>query len=217
MGKRLVHELGCDPRGDTLSLWMAHYVAEQIVVAENAKGRAKAAAQKQCFKTVLSLWEHRASLPDRHRPLEEFEPVLRVLAGIDPEGKPPFYYRLPSTREDQTKIKPGSVEFWVDFVSKIDAAARVLIQTALDEACELAADEQTRALLKDAIRTHRNGDIQSVRILLDRADESLDPATGLILERVQKLSAFNAVCRAASEALKRRLKDKHPRVRGVTH
>jgi len=204
LGKQLVQQLGCDPRDDTLSRWMAHYVAEQIVAAENSKGKAKVAAQKECLKTIMSLWEHRASLPDGRRPLQKFDPVLRALAAIDPKAKRPFYHLFPA-REQQSKIKPGLIEFWADFILKVDVIARVLIQTALDEACELAADQHTRTLLKKAIPTAGDGDIESFRIMLTRADESANPAMMVIQERIQKLNAFSEVSRVDSDILQKKL------------
>lgn len=205
LGKQLVEQLGCDPRDDTLSHWMAHYVAEQIAAAQNARGKTKAAAAKRCFQTILSLWKHRAELPAGRRPFESFEPILRVLASIDPKAKDPFYHRLPLDRDPEAKIKPGTVEFWVDFIIKIDAATRVLIQTALDEACERAANQRTRKYLNAAIPNSRKTDLESVRIILHRHDASADPKTELIQSRLKQLEAFTAICVAAEKALQQKL------------
>jgi len=38
LGKALVEELGLDTGVDTLARWMAHYIAEQMEIAKNAKG-----------------------------------------------------------------------------------------------------------------------------------------------------------------------------------
>lgn len=205
LGKRLVDELGCDSRRDTLSLWMAHYVAQQMVAAQSARGKAKSAAEKRCFQTILSLWQHRASLPNGHRPFEDFEPILRVLAAIDPMAKHPFYHRLMPTRDAESTIEPGTVEAWVDFIVKIDAAARVLIQTALDEACELADNKRTRAFLRSAIRSSRRGDLEIVGVMLARSKESADPRAELIQSRLNQLGAFAKICWAAEKDLKHKL------------
>jgi hypothetical protein len=183
---------------------MAHYVAEQIAAAQNARGRTKSAAAKRCFQTILSLWEHRAELPTGRRPFESFEPILRVLATIDPKAKHAFYHRLPPDRDREAKIKPGTVEFWVDFIIKIDAATRVLIQTALDEACELSDNQRTRAFLRNAIPSSRKGDLESVRIMLDRSEGSADPRAELIKHRLKQLDAFGRICAAAAQALKQK-------------
>src|SRR5258708_5779936 len=79
LGNKLVEELGREPNMDTLSRWMAHYVAEQIVIAEKTAGVERASAGERCFRTILALWEHRSSLPPGRRPFESFEPILRAL------------------------------------------------------------------------------------------------------------------------------------------
>jgi hypothetical protein len=210
LGKQLVEQLGCDPHGDTLSRWMAHYIAEQMAAAQNARGKTRSAAAKRCFQTILLLWEHRAELPTGRRPFESFEPILRALAAIDPNAKDPFYHGLSPGQCPEGKIKPGTVEFWADFITRIDAAARVLVQMALDEACERATNEQTRNYLKKAIPNSRKGDLESVRIMLDRYDASTDPRTGLIQSRLKQLEAFNKTCSAAEKALRQKL---HHRVK----
>ena len=70
LGKALIEELGLDPGVDTLARWMAHYIAEQMTIAENATGDDKIEAEQHCFETILKLWQHRSSLPNGRRPFE---------------------------------------------------------------------------------------------------------------------------------------------------
>ena len=81
LGKQLVESLATERGGDVdmLSRWMSHYVAEQIVAAENATDATKAEAEERCFRTILSLWEHRSTLPNGRRPFESFEPIFESL------------------------------------------------------------------------------------------------------------------------------------------
>ena len=76
LGKQLVESLASERGGDIdmLSRWMSYYIAEQIVAAENATDTTKADAEERCFRTILSLWEHRSNLPNSRRPFESFEP-----------------------------------------------------------------------------------------------------------------------------------------------
>ena len=201
LGKALVQELRREPDVDTLSRWMAHYVAEQIVTAENASGASKAAAEERCFRTILSLWEHRATLPRGHRPFEAFDPILRALAALDPEERHPYYHRMAPTDQQQDNNEPDSVQVLVDFILGIDFAARLLIQTALNEATEKATSERTKALLENAIPASAAGDIVVLNTLLERArkcrrnaEENNAEARKRIQETLDKLDAFRAVC-----------------------
>ena len=201
LGKALVQELRREPDVDTLSRWMAHYVAKQIVAAENAIGADKAAAEERCFRTILSLWEHRAMLPRGHRPFEAFDPILRALAALDPEERRPYYHRMAPTDQQQDKNEPDSVQVLIDFILGIDFAARFLIQTALNEATEKATSERTKALLENAIPASTAGDIVALNTLLERAgkcrhnvEERDEGARRKIQETLDKLDAFRAVC-----------------------
>ncbi len=60
LGKALVKELELEPGVDTLARWMAHYIAEQIAIAENATDDKKVEAESRCFETILKLWQHRS-------------------------------------------------------------------------------------------------------------------------------------------------------------
>src|SRR6266568_861860 len=90
LGKALVHELEPDGSVDTLSRWMAHYIAEQLVILEDSSS--DMGAKQRCFDTILKVWQHRAELPDGCRPFENFEPIFQVLNRLgDNEAR--FYLR----------------------------------------------------------------------------------------------------------------------------
>jgi hypothetical protein len=171
LGNQLVQELGLDPGVDTLSRWMAHYIAEQIATAENASGPNKAKATERCFRTIISLWEHRASLPSGCRPFEDFEPIFRALARLDPEEPRSFYHQFAprSATKEGGKAEKETVQNWINFIFAIDETARVLIEFALNEATKKAATKKTKTFLKNAISGPAIGDIEAVRALLDRS------------------------------------------------
>lgn len=64
LGKKLVKELDLDPGVDTLARWMAHYIAEQIILLEQKSGEEKKLAEERCIDMILKLWSHRATLPN---------------------------------------------------------------------------------------------------------------------------------------------------------
>jgi len=167
LGNQLVALLGEDPNADQLSRWMAHYIAEQITIAESATGEAKAGAEAHCYDTILKLWAHRAVLPMHPRPLERFETIFRVLERIDPES-PHGLYHLFGRNE---KPMPGSLEARVQFIIDLDDAARILLQLGLVAAIEKATDEQTEKLIRDSVPAVRDLDIEAVQSLLEFAED----------------------------------------------
>jgi hypothetical protein len=64
LGNKLVEELKLADSNDTLSRWMAHYLAELMTQAESATGEAKANLEKQCFETILKIWANRGITPE---------------------------------------------------------------------------------------------------------------------------------------------------------
>ncbi len=96
LGKLLVNELGLDPGTGTLQRWMAHYLAELIVLADSAGENEKPNAQKRCYETILELWEQRQILPDGSRPFENFEDIWKTLERLDSLNAHPFYTSVDS-------------------------------------------------------------------------------------------------------------------------
>lgn len=83
LGKKIVDELGLDQSVDTLSRWMAHYIAELIHSAETADTEDRSEKLSRCASAILDLWEHRSELPNGKRPFEDVEPILRALQSLD--------------------------------------------------------------------------------------------------------------------------------------
>lgn len=167
LGNQLVALISEKHDSDFLSRWMAHYVAEQITLAESATGEAKAAAETRCYDTILKLWAHRAALPIHPRPFERFEAIFRVLERIDPDSSHGFYHTF--NRND--KSEPDSLEAMVQFIIHLDDAARTLLKLGLVGAIGEATDEQTQNLLRDSIPSMRGHDVDAVQSLLDMAED----------------------------------------------
>lgn len=140
LGKALVKELNLDPRVDTLARWMAHYIAEQIERAENSTGAEKKEAEERCFETILKLWNHRSSFPKGSRPFENFEPIIRTLARLDPENEHHFFFE---NRKEKKDGVPEEVQKWLDIADGIDEAARVWLKYVFEQAGLAATDDST--------------------------------------------------------------------------
>jgi len=152
LGKILVEELGKDT--DTLTRWMAHYISEQINVAETATGKNKKDAEKRCFDTILKLWSNRTSLPDGKRPFENFEPIFRTLEALDPKNETTFYWgrffnKLLKSNDTLNNTDQG-VETWIDIACDIDIAARILLEFAFKQTASFALDKKAANWLESA-------------------------------------------------------------------
>jgi len=204
LGKALVHELGLEPGVDTLSRWMAHYVAEQIAISEFAKGDEKSKAEQRCFETVFKLWERRSLLPDGRRPFENFEPIFRALDSLDPESPRPFYYAQPpvdsSGTKDASKSIDDDVQKWIDIALGVDRAARILINFAFKQAAIYAKDKKTKLWIEKAANLKMSDDISVIiRLISDYEGGQDEKARERLLEdlkndlksKIEKLDTFS--------------------------
>ena len=179
LGKLLVQELNLDPGVDTLSRWMAHYIAEKIVLAEDevhTSEKVKSANAEECFLTILKLWEHRWKMPYNIQPLENFAPILKTLERLNPEGQEPyFYHSLDHELSELEKNNPDlkAITDYTNMALQIDKVARIWIEYVLNQAALKAKNEKTDSFLNNSIKIHDNDDTTIIRIVLDS-----DPTIG---------------------------------------
>jgi hypothetical protein len=167
LGKLLVNELGLEPGVDTLARWMAHYISEQISITENAGGKTKETAEKNCFETILKLWDHRSSYPKGKRPFEQFEPIMQMLQSLNPEKETPYYYgRLPEANLKALE-KIETSKDWLDTAELLDKIARVCIEYALTEAASLASSKETLEWLQSSANLGASDDTRVIKILVN--------------------------------------------------
>lgn len=216
LGKQLVQELDPDNRVDTLSRWMAHYVAEKITKVEQMNlGTDKDAAEKECFETILMLWKHRWSIPSGKRPLEEFEPLLKVLKRLDPENPEPYLNRyfdnnLLDSNDKSEKAK--EMAKYIGMVMKIDKVARTSIEFLLQQAAQNVNNERTQTLLDNAAGIDDSDDILIIASLLNfdlsyKSDEEVKKKHKIdsINRRIEDLSNFEGINKLILENYKRTL------------
>lgn len=97
LGKKIASELNLDSTCKTTEKWMAHYLAEQISLAEHTEDpEAKAAAETRCVELILRLWEKRELLPRGSQPTGLFKDVISLLQRIM-EAPDQFPFRNPSS------------------------------------------------------------------------------------------------------------------------
>lgn len=173
---KLVEEMQLEPGTDTLSRWMAHYIAEQINDAETLSGPVQETAKDKCYDTILRLWEHRANLPHEIRPFDKMAPILQTLASIDIANPSPRYYRsLPKQAEvEDTESESESesdLNQWLSVLRGVDNTARLLIDAALNMAASSIEVSKIKEWLEIAKKIDNSNDIQfSFRIVSSRED-----------------------------------------------
>jgi hypothetical protein len=219
LGKQLVESLATerDDDVDMLSRWMSHYIAEQIVAAENATDATKVEAEERCFRTILSLWEHRSTLPNGRRPFESFEPLFESLARLHPDEPRPFY--LSSQLVGQMEDETDEVKSFVQAALSADIAARSAIDVLLAEATRSATSPSVQAWLENALSPSlvsdvRTSDISIIIKLKERAEEMTEPGRPEdgeirknIERRIERLDGFVALCQFVRTELAKQLDD----------
>lgn len=169
LGKLLVKELELDDSVDTLGRWMAHYIAEKIEAVKNADQAARPAAEAECAKVIMDLWQHRWKIQNRHQPLKDFSRLLELLRQLDPETFDPYYYRF----EEQLKTEEDNA--WLTAAYDIDKAARVCLKYMLTKAAEVAGSGDSKAILNIAQVFGPDPDIRVIQTLLGNKDYNFDP------------------------------------------
>jgi hypothetical protein len=193
LGKQLVNELGLEPGVDTLSRWMAHYLADKMSLIENSQGKKRKLAEQECFETILKIWEHRQNLPSGTRPFEEFEPLLHLMSKIGTDdGNVPLFYRpdiiAKKPKIDSVDTKKIEGEDWLIIASQIDQTARVWLRHTLKQYANSVKKENTDEWLNNCVGLSDNEDANIIRIIFDEEDEMSDDEfqKKLLKEKLQR-------------------------------
>lgn len=194
LGKKLVEELqeSEDGEPDTLSRWMAHYIAELIVKAESASGPEAHEVRKVCKANILELWKHRSGFP-RSRPLSELEPVSLTLQALQPEQKSYFYRQEVLQKVEGEKLE-GDVAKFLTLALEVDHMARVLVSELIDGAVNHAGKTNAE-WVKAAKPVVDEGDsLLELAIWLEDHRDDKERAVEMIeklrLERLERISRF---------------------------
>ncbi len=138
----MVKELGLDPGVDTLARWMAHYIAEQLIIIESSTGREKAKAEKECFDTILKLWQHRSVYPNGLRFLmKALNLIFRVLERLDRKTNRLIFLIITYVEGEEANKVPKSVKQWLDIALGIDQIARIWLNYVFKQAALSATDK----------------------------------------------------------------------------
>lgn len=211
LGKKIVNELGLVQSVDTLGRWMAHYVAELIEEAKNAKAEDRPVKLAACREAIFDLWQYRHELPNGKRPFEEFEPIFRTLESLDPADDTPRYFRSPRVAANDAEHDAETTK-WLQLADGFDYSARVLIRYCLAHAAQSALDKSRAwVALAEAAGAEEGIDFSVIRFITDETDllksENPDDRTRKELKnRIERLDAFKKMATALASDLKRQLK-----------
>jgi hypothetical protein len=96
---------------NTLTVWIAHYLAELIAKAEREDDSpAGKQAKSEASSLVFKLWEHRAELSGRANPMLQLEDAVKQLNAMDADGF--FSYGV-------SKIKDSPLEEFQESSNKL--------------------------------------------------------------------------------------------------
>lgn len=195
LGINLTKELGLDDGVDTLSRWMAHYIAELIQDAENANDDEKPAKLDRCRDAILALWRHRYELPYGKRPFNEIEPILSALESLDPENDMPRHFR--SIGLPKTKIaEDDPAQFWLKIIEGLDYSSKILIRYCLTQAAEKTLKRSEEWVeLAEAAGIEEGVDSIVIRLIADEDDLLKDSdvdesARERLQDRINRLEAI---------------------------
>ena len=215
LGKRIVDELGIDRTDDTLGRWMAHYIAELIHGAETAKAKERPAKMAKCADAILNLWKHRYQLPAGKRPFEDFEPILRALASLDPSDDTPRYFRQIRTAAEEAVENPETRK-WLEISDNIDYLARSLISYCLVQAAQTALDRSKEwVTLAEAAESDEGIDFAVISSIADESSllKLTNPderARKRLEDRIKQLDGFKKKAAALASELRRQLRQSGP-------
>ncbi|MCV3264740.1 hypothetical protein OGZ01_28705 [Vibrio harveyi] len=208
LGKKLLQSFEASERDETTE-WIINYLAEQMYESESSNELSMREAKNKCFETILTLWQHRSHFPHgSSRPFEQFEPVFRALASLDPEDSYPRYYALPEKEEPNFS---EDVRSWVTLGYGLDRTAKSLVSFAFEQAVASAKDEDTANWLS---LLHETTQVDEARVLIAklRGDNTFEQATEKeqkierYTKRIDQLKAFNSISSALVDDLEEKIK-----------
>lgn len=196
LGNLLVNEMGLESSVDTLSRWMAHYIAEQMRIIEFAEEDEKKLAEEKCFETILKLWKHMRYYKSGLRPFEDFEPIFKTISRLNPDNKNSYYFQNEySRRKADGESEKDVVAQYLSLATGVDDAARIWLKFIFQSAAEAAVDEKMKEWIEAAIPLSDNAETSLiVRILsndeLDDFEDNPVNRVKYLERRIEQLEGF---------------------------
>jgi hypothetical protein len=188
LGRQISAELGVDERGDTLSRWIAHRIAELLDRSEKARRKTdRETAAREIEDLILRVWEQRTSWPTGWPP-ETAARITDLLAD-----------RYPRYRSDEEQESPSP---WLDALQRLERVhwreKQILLQAALAD-LDLGDERRGLECYGDVLGDNELGMLKS----LTSAQES---ALAALLKALDEDEAALAAPRRRGEATAERLR-----------
>jgi len=210
LGKQLVAELGLDQSADTLSRWMAHYIAELIHNAEIANEENRDEQRSKCAGAILELWSHYTAIPNGKRPFQDYDPILRTLESLDPNSNIPRYFR-PVREAAAKQQKDTESTTWLESADKVDYTARLLIRFCLTCAARDAIEKSKEwVTLAEAAGVTNDSYFSVIRFVSNEAklsgeETATNEERKEIESRIKRLEDFVNLAKMLSDHLQEKL------------
>ncbi|MEQ8474510.1 MAG: hypothetical protein RIC35_25150 [Marinoscillum sp.] len=218
LGKSIVKELELDPGVDTLSKWMAHYVAEKIELTEKLTGSKKTKAEKECCEIILKLWESRYAVPRLKSYLDDFKPFFETLEKLHSNKETPFFYpseiRL-DIQEESNDAEKARVKNSLDHVLLIDKIARSIISELLSQVVsQINLSEEKLEYLKNSIDSIDYHDRRIITFTSDykkylesQEDDESNERIDELKIKLSQLEEFDSIKKALEDKLNTEIKE----------
>ena len=166
LGKQLIDNFK-DDEVDEITAWMCNYIAEKILLAEQTNNEE---TKKECFDTILKLWERHSSFPDGKRPFENLEPIFKTLNSLNSDSQNYRYLPNPFAQFSSAKDDTDS-KSWLKMTKVLDKTARILICFCIDQAIKETIDEDAKHWLNEITQLLEDP-IINIRLFYPDEDES---------------------------------------------
>lgn len=206
LGERLVAELKLVDSMNTLARWMAHYIAELIVRAEQAAPAQQREAQEECARAIMDLWALARAFPVERGMFDSVDRIIEVIESLHPDAGP--YYRNDRWRalEARASGEGSEIDELLKTALGIDGIARSLIHHVLTLAARVAGRESAEWLefAQDLEDDAPHTELRVRVVAMGREQESLDRYRIQQLEK--QIAQLDQFC-AAAQLLRTSLMD----------
>lgn len=185
LGEKLVAELKLVESTDTLARWMAHYVAELMLRADQAALPERDEARQSCARAIMDLWSQARAFPLRKTAFESVDRVIETINSLHPDSG--TYYRNDLWRAlDERAANGGTeVEKLLTTALGIDGAARNLIHHVLAHASHIAGRDSIE-WLKLAQQLDDEDPLTELRIMIVTAGQNEAQLKNHRVEQLEK-------------------------------
>jgi len=208
LGKKLVTNFN-DGNGDATSHWMAHYIAEQIIIIEANQGD-NTLVIKECFETILKLWQHQAYFPKGARPFEKFDTLFHTIERMNPDNPSPFFYSEPETEPPKLSEE---AELWINVAKNLDQRSRILIEFSFEKAFQNTIDENTKnwiTAISGITKSQEALIIQLYESKLNKDEKEqreLDKKRDDLQKHIEQLNELEVLCKIVKQDMQEQLND----------